>query len=162
MKSKFPLLRPAVATLAAGLCVGMALAQAPRSGANLKAPDAPLPKADKLVLMPGEPAEPAPGSWGYDAKTGRFTAPSMAPDAYGPHPVEGSLPYLDQNSYAKNFKQEGFYPFVAGAGHSWQATFNWQGRRYLYDYEIWQYNVFDITDPHDVKLVGKTSFDIKG
>ncbi len=162
VKSKCLLLRPALTTLAAGLFVGLALAQAPRSGANLKAPDAPLPKGDKLVLMPGEPAEPAPGSWGYDAKTGRFTAPAMAPDAYGPHPVEGSLSYLDQNQYAKNFKPEGFYPYVAGAGHSWQASFDWQGRRYLYDYEIWQYNVFDITDPHDVKLVSKKSFDIKG
>lgn len=155
------ILRTAAWLAASGLA-GAALAQAPRSGANLNAPDAPPGKPVNTNLMPGEPAHPAPGSWGYDKASGQFKMPEMTPDAYGAHPVEGSLPYLDLNTYAKNFKQEAFYPFVAGAGHSWQATFDWQGRRYLYDYEIWEYNVFDITDPRDVKLVAQKKFDIKG
>ncbi|WP_077035771.1 LVIVD repeat-containing protein [Pelomonas sp. KK5] len=150
--------------LAAALLCGSlgAYAQAPKSGANLNAPDAPASKPVSNDLLPGEPRHPAAGSYGYDAASGKFKMPEATPDAYGAHPVPGSLPYLDMNTYAKGFKQEAFYPYVAGAGHSWQATFDWQGRRYLYDYEIWQYNVFDITDPHDVKLVGKKNFDIKG
>lgn len=152
--------------LALGLTLaGMAataLAQAPRSGVNLNAPDAPPGKPVNTNLMPGEPPHPAPGSWGYDKATGKFKMPEMTPDAYGAHPVEGSLSYLDMNTYAKNFKQEAFYPFVAGAGHSWQASFDWQGRRYLYDYETWHYHLFDITDPRDVKLVAKKNFDVKG
>lgn len=150
------------ALLLTTLIASAAMAQAPRSGANLKAPDAPAAMADKKTQLPGEPLAPAAGSYGFDKASGRFKEPAMTPDAYGAHPFDGSLSYLDQNTYARNFKQEAFYPFVAGAGHSWQASFDWQGRRYLYDYETWHYNVFDITDPRDVKLVGKKQFDIKG
>lgn len=148
--------------LTLALCVSAAYAQQPRSGANLNAPDAPPPSSQEFKPLPGEPAWPAPGSWGYDKKTGKFKSPDMTPDAYGAHPVEGSLPYLDQNQYTKNTKQENFIPDVAGAGHSWQASFDWQGRRYLYDYETWMYNLYDITDPHNVKVVQKKTFNTKG
>lgn len=119
-----------------------------RTGLNVNAPDAPPPyPKGEHKLLPGEPAEPAAGTWGYDGKTGTFKHPTATPDNEGPQPFEGSLPYLDQNQYLKNMKIEGFYPYVAGWGHSWQATFDLNGRRYLYDYETTMYNVYDITDP---------------
>lgn len=112
-------------TLLAGAVAAAAMmpahAQQPRSGANLNAPNAPEAAGGQHALLPGEPAYPAPGSWGYDKTTGKFKSPDAAPDAYGAHPVEGSLPYLDLNQYAKNVKVENFLPYVAGAGHSWQA-----------------------------------------
>lgn len=135
---------------------------APRTGLNVSAPDAPAasPK-EEHKLLPGEPGEPAPGTWGYDVKTGTFTHPTATPDNEGPQPFNGSLPYLDQNQYAKNMNVEAFYPYVAGWGHSWQATFDLNGRRYLYDYETTMYNVFDITDPKNAKRIAYKSFDTK-
>jgi hypothetical protein len=152
MKSK--IIHGIIMTMSVGL-VACAQAQLPiaRSGANLNAPDAPPASTKEIKLMSGEPPLPAPGSWGYDEKTGKFKSPEMTPDVYGAHPVPGSLSYLDQNQYLKNVKVEGFQPYVAGAGHSWQATFDMNGHRYLYDYETWMYNLFDITDPHNVKVV---------
>lgn len=135
---------------------------APRTGLHANAPDAPAPySTEGRKLLPGEPAEPAPGTWGYDVQSGTFTHPQATPDNEGPQPFNGSLPYLDQNQYIKNMKVEGFYPYVAGWGHSWQATFDWQGRRYLYDYETTMYNVFDITDPRNAKRIAYKSFDTK-
>ncbi|QTD39448.1 LVIVD repeat-containing protein [Sporosarcina sp. Te-1] len=135
---------------------------APKTGLNLNAPDAPLPEQkDAIQLLPGEPEEPASGSWGYDPKTGIFTHPTSTPDNEGPQPFEGSLPYLDQNQYSKNMNVEAFYPYVIGWGHSWQATFDLEGRRYLYDYETDMYNLFDITDPKNSVLIKNKKLDIK-
>ncbi|KAA0966289.1 hypothetical protein FQ087_08650 [Sporosarcina sp. ANT_H38] len=136
--------------------------EAPRAGLNLNAPDAPLPfPKEEASHLPGEPVEPTPGSWGYDAKTGIFTHPTASPDNEGPHPFEGSLPYLDQNQYSKNMNVEAFYPYVIGWGHSWQATFDLEGRRYLYDYETDMYNVFDITDPKKVERIANKKLNVK-
>ncbi|MFJ7404559.1 MULTISPECIES: LVIVD repeat-containing protein [unclassified Lysinibacillus] len=135
--------------------------EAPRTGLNKFAPDAPLPKEKEgtTKLLPGEPEEPTPDSWGYDAKTGIFTHPAATPDNEGPQPFEGSLPYLDQNQYTKNMNVEAFYPYVIGWGHSWQATFDLDGRRYLYDLETDMYNVFDITDPKNAKRIANKLID---
>ncbi|MGO0062983.1 hypothetical protein ACTID9_23680 [Brevibacillus fluminis] len=137
---------------------------APRTGLNVNAPAAPEPyPQEPKTLLPGEPAEPVPGTWGYDVRTGAFTHPAMSPDTgEGPQPFNGSLPYLDMNQYSKNMKVEAFYPYVAGWGHSWQATFDLNGHRYLYDYENDMYNVFDITDPKKVKRIDHKEFNIKG
>jgi hypothetical protein len=148
-------------TSAAGIVafVQLAHAQTPRSGANLQAPDAPPPFMEKRVFLPGEPLPPASGTYGYDDRTGRFKAPAMTPDSYGPQPFEGSLPYLDQNQYLKNVKVEAFYPFIAGTGHTWQTTFEWKGRLYMYHYYRWFYAVFDITDPRQAKFIVRKDFD---
>lgn len=134
--------------------------KAPQTGLNLNAPNAPLPKPkDEKPLLNGEPSEPKPGSWGYNPKTGIFTHPVSSPDNEGPQPFEGSLPYLDQNQYTKNMNVEAFYPYVIGWGHSWQATFDLNGRRYLYDYETDMYNIFDITDPKSAKRIANKIID---
>lgn len=134
--------------------------EAPRTGLNLNAPDVPMPEGKKNApLLPGEPSEPQSGSWGYDSKTGVFKHPKQSPDNEGPQPFEGSLPYLDQNQYTKNMNVEAFYPYVVGWGHSWQATFDLNGRRYLYDLETDMYNVFDITDPKNAKRIANKMID---
>ena len=132
-----------------------------KTGLNIDAPAAPTPEKDKVTspLLPGEPSEPSSGSWGYDAKTGIFKHPTQSPDNEGPQPFEGSLPYLDQNQYTKNMNVEAFYPYVVGWGHSWQATFDLDGRRYLYDLETDMYNVFDITDPKNAKRIANKIID---
>ncbi|MGG1661867.1 hypothetical protein [Brevibacillus sp. NRS-1366] len=57
---------------------------APRTGLNVTAPDAPTPyPKEEHKLLPGEPA---PGTWGYDVKTGIFTHPMATPDNEGPQP----------------------------------------------------------------------------
>ncbi|MFX3633987.1 MAG: stalk domain-containing protein [Candidatus Pristimantibacillus sp.] len=136
---------------------------APRTGANINAPEAgePYPIDEDHKRLPGEPEEPAADSWGYDVATGIFTHPKATPDNEGPQPFNGSLPYLDQNQYIKNTKVEAFYPFVAGYGHSWQTSFDLDGHRYLYDYETNQYNLFDITDPLNAKHITTKWIDSK-
>ncbi len=109
-------------------------------------------------FISGEPQEPSPETWGYNFSTGIFTHPAITPDNEGPQPFLGSQSYLDQNQYLKNMKVEGFYPYVAGHGHSWQAILNWEGKRYLYDYETTMYHLFDITDPRNVKFIGRKDF----
>ena len=79
----------------------------------------------------------------------------MTPDSYGTHPFAGSLPYLDLNKYLSNVKIEAFNPHRPTAGHTWQGTFDWKGRRYLYDYYRASYAVFDITDPHNITTIGQ-------
>ncbi|WP_186646419.1 LVIVD repeat-containing protein [Fluviispira vulneris] len=111
--------------------------------------------------LTSEPLEPIEGTWGYNAKTGKFTHPSMTPDSNGPQPFKGSLNFLDSNQYVHNMKMEGFVPYVAGHGHSWQAVLNWQGRRFLYDYETTMYNLFDITDAKNIKFIKRKDIDVK-
>ncbi|GKU79991.1 copper amine oxidase N-terminal domain-containing protein [Paenibacillus sp. L3-i20] len=137
--------------------------EAPRTGVNVNAPNAgePYPVDEDHKRLPGEPAEPDPSSWGYNKETGVFTHPSVMPENEGPQPFDGSLPYLDMNQYIKNMKVEAFYPFVAGYGHSWQTSFDLDGRRYMYDYETNQYNLFDITDVKDVKHISTKWIDKK-
>ncbi|KAB8027771.1 hypothetical protein [Fluviispira multicolorata] len=115
----------------------------------------------KPTQLPGEPSEPSPGSWGYNSVTGVFIHPKMTPDSEGPQPFVGSLSYLDSNQYINNMKVEGYLPYVAGHGHSWQAVLNWQGSRYLYDYETTMFNLFDITDSNNIKFIKRKDFKIK-
>src|SRR4051812_38318787 len=100
----------------------------------------PLPKeesgaGDRFVKRaPGEPAHPAAGTWGYDSKTGGFKHPAQTPFMPGMVPSKGQLDYLDQNQYGLNTKTEAFYPYVVVPNHTWQAVFDFAGRRYMYHY----------------------------
>ncbi|HTD03768.1 hypothetical protein, partial [Undibacterium sp.] len=110
---------------------------------------------------PGEPAEPDTASYGFDPSSGVYRHPAMTPESVGPHPFKDSLDYLDLNQYAKNAKAEAFYPIVVSSGHTWQTIFDMHGRRYMYDYYRDQYQVYDITDPRKLTLVGEKHFDTK-
>ena len=87
--------------------------------------------------------------------------PAATPADDLPHPFAESLTYLDQNQYLKNTKVEAYYPFVVSTGHSWQATFDMNGRRYMYHYYRSGYKVYDITDIRAVKVIAEKSFDFK-
>jgi len=117
-----------------------------------------LPPVSHLPLLPGEPADPDPASYGIDKQTGIFKHPAMTPESEGPHPFPGSLNYVDLNQYAENAKMEAFYPFVVSTGHTWHATVDMNGKRYLYDYYRNHYQVYDITDPRKVEMVGEKFF----
>jgi hypothetical protein len=115
-----------------------------------------VPPSDRLE---GEPAEPDPKTFGYDAKTGVYTQPAMTPETAGAHPFPGSLDHVDLNQYALNTKVEAYYPHVVAAGHTWQAIFDMNGHRYMYDYYRDRYEVYDITDPRRAVTVAAKSFD---
>ncbi|GAB3627096.1 hypothetical protein PTE30175_03985 [Pandoraea terrae] len=111
--------------------------------------------------VPGEPADPDPSTWGMDATTGVFRHPGATPETSGPHPFKGSLNYLDLNQYAKNTKVEAFYPVLVSSGHTWQTIFDLDGHRYMYDYYRDHFQVYDITDPRKLTMVGERRFDTK-
>jgi hypothetical protein len=122
----------------------------------------PMPPAKPVAKeprMPGEPAEPLPGTYGYDKRTGLFRHPAATPPDDLPHPFAESLTYLDQNQYLKNTSVEAYYPFVVSTGHSWQATFDMNGHRYMYHYYRSGYKVYDTTNVRDVKIIAEKKFD---
>jgi hypothetical protein len=109
----------------------------------------------------GEPAHPDPSTWGYDAKTGVWRHPTATPAVDGAYPSAGSLDFLDQNQYALNTKVEAFYPQVVMTGHTWQAIFDFAGRRYMYHYYRTSYRAYDITDPRDLKVIVTKQLDTR-
>lgn len=104
---------------------------------------------------PGQPPPPDPSTYGLDPKTGLFKYPSATPamPLFTLNTFKGSLPYLDQNQYAKNFKLVAHYPIVTSPGHTWPAHLDWNGKRYLIEYARENYKVFDITDPREMKVL---------
>lgn len=141
-----------VATATAG-CVFAAFAGAA---------DLPIPPADSQpppVHLPGQPLPPPPGTYGYDPRSGNFRHPVATPAVEGPQPFAGSLDYLDLNEYRLNTKVEAYVPHVMSTGHSWMATFDLNGRRYMYDYYRSGYKVFDVTNIRDVKLIAEKRID---
>jgi hypothetical protein len=111
------------------------------------------------IQLPGQPPDPAPDSYGYDNRTGVFKHPAMTPATHRSHPFAGSLDYLDQREYRLNTEVLAYYPFVVATGHTWQATFDLGGRRYMYHYYSNKYKVYDVTDVRDVKLVADRKID---
>jgi hypothetical protein len=109
----------------------------------------------------GEPRHPEPLTWGYDASTGAWRHPLTTPAVDGAYPSAGSLDFLDQNQYALNTKVEAFYPQVVTTGHTWQAIFDFQGRRYMYHYYRTAYRAYDITDPRDLKVIVSKNLDTR-
>jgi hypothetical protein len=115
-----------------------------------------VPSPDRL---PGEPADPDPATYGYDAKTGLYTHPAMTPETAGAHPFAGSLDHVDLSQYAKNTKVEAYYPKVVAAGHTWQEIFDMNDRRYMFDYYRDRYVLYDITDPRQASIIEEKSYD---
>lgn len=131
-----------------GASIGVAVAGTPRI---------PVPPSDATdpKRLPGEPADPDPTQYGYDMRTGVFRHPAAAPASERPHPFAQSLDYLDQGTYSKNTKVEAYYPFLVATGHTWQATFDMNGRRYMYHYYRSGYKVYDITDVRAAKIIAE-------
>jgi hypothetical protein len=117
---------------------------------------------DRFVQRaPGEPTHPDPSTWGYDAKTGTWRHPTATPFVKGAYPSAGSLDFLDQNQYALNTKVEAYYPQVVTTNHTWQAIFDFQGRRYMYHYYRTAYRAYDITNPRDLKVIVSKKLDAR-
>ena len=131
-----------------GSSIGTAVAGPPRI---------PVPASDTADIerLPGEPADPDPTQYGYDTRTGVFRHPAAAPASERPHPFAQSLDYLDQSTYSKNTKVEAYYPFLVATGHTWQATFDMNGRRYMYHYYRSGYKVYDITNVRAAKIIAE-------
>ena len=118
-------------------------------------PEAKKYRPQDFQRVPGEPADPDPSTWGMQPD-GTFLPPALTPSV--PRDVfvdwAGQLPEFDQNTYAVNTTQEGFWPYVTNTSHSWQAIYEMGGVRYMLHYGGGnRWNVYDITDPRDLKLV---------
>ena len=122
----------------------------------------PASTAAPEVRLPGQPPDPPPDSYGYDARTGIFHHPAATPASDAPHPFAASLDYLDQKEYRLNTSVVAYYPLVVSTGHSWQATFDLKGRRYMYHYYRTAYKVYDTTDVRNVQVIAEHKIDTAG
>ena len=118
-------------------------------------PDAKKYDPKDFQRVPGEPPDPDPATWGMQPD-GTFLPPALTPSV--PRDVfvdwEGQLPYPDPNTYSLNTTAEAFYPIVVNTSHSWQAIYDWDGRRYMLHYGGGnRWNVYDITDPRALVIV---------
>ncbi len=120
-------------------------------------PDAKKYHPGDLQRVPGEPADPQPGTWGMQPD-GTFLPPAHTPSV--PRDIfvdwEGQLPEFDRNKYLVNTREEAFYPYVTNTSHSWQHIYEIDGVRYMLHYGGGnRWNVYDITDFRDLKLVAE-------
>jgi hypothetical protein len=119
------------------------------------------PVTDRYVLFSdsictdSEPLPPPPGSYGMDPQTGVFIHPEATPESDDDQPFEGLLDYWDPKQYQKNMEVLAFYPYIVEPFHTWQNIVDFDGRRYLYQYVRRSLNIYDITDPLEVKLLLK-------
>jgi hypothetical protein len=104
------------------------------------------------------PQDVDPSRYGIDPATGEFRHPAAAPYSEGPRPVKGSLDYLEDKHYLSNMTIEGHWPIVLNPGVSHQFFVDWDGRRYMYHYYRTRLNVYDITQPRDMKVVLEKRF----
>lgn len=113
------------------------------------------PWIKRLVSLNADktPPDPAPGSYGLDAETGKFVHPSATRDSHDPHPFDGTLPGWDDRSYAHNMTVEAYYPITVEPFHTWQNMVDFDGRRYLYQYVRQDLKIFDITEPKNIELL---------
>ena len=113
----------------------------------------PFVKQQTALSVDNTPPMPAPGSYGMDKATGKFTHPAATPFSHEGEPFAGELDYWDTKSYIKNMTVEAYYPITVEPFHTWQNIVDFDGKRYLYQYVRRNLKVFDITHPKDVKLV---------
>lgn len=105
-----------------------------------------------------EPADP--GSYGMQLD-GTFRHPALTPVDEGvDHSFPGRNKEYDTRSYIKNMKVEAAYEgadFTPDYWHSWQNIVDFDGRRYLFQYDRSEGRVYDITDVKNVTVVEKLS-----
>lgn len=149
LKSSAPFLKGTLTT-----CVMLALWSTAHadSSAPVNITD-PFVKQQTALSVDKIPAMPAPGSYGMDKATGKFTHPVATPFSHEGEPFAGELDYWDTKSYIKNMTVEAYYPITVEPFHTWQNIVDFDGKRYLYQYVRRNLKIFDITHPKDVKLV---------
>ncbi len=103
-----------------------------------------------------KPVDPA--SYGIDPVSGKFRHPEATPYTEGPRPVKGSLDYFEDKQYISNMTVEGRWPIVLNPGVSHQFFADFDGRRYMYHYYRTRLNVYDITEPRNLKVILEKKF----
>ena len=101
-----------------------------------------------------EPADP--GSYGM-LLDGSFRHPFLTPlDEENPHPFPGRLDDYDLGSYVKGLTVEARYEgaeFTPDFFHTWQNIVDFDGHRYLFQYDRSDGRVYDVTDVKNVQIV---------
>jgi hypothetical protein len=101
-----------------------------------------------------EPVDP--GSYGM-LLDGSFRHPFLSPvDEENPHPFPGRREEYDLDSYIDGMKVEAVYEgaeFVPDPFHTWQNIVDFEGRRYLFQYDRSEGRVYDVTDVNAVKVI---------
>ncbi|MER5889229.1 hypothetical protein ABT160_35845 [Streptomyces sp. NPDC001941] len=107
-----------------------------------------------------EPADP--GAYGMQLD-GSFRHPAQTPvDEEHEHSFPGRNKDYDTKSYIKNMKVEAAYEgadFTPDYFHTWQNVVDFDGRRYMFQYDRSEGRVYDITDVKKVKVVEKLTRD---
>lgn len=147
-------------SLVFGAALGMTMlataSEPPAPSATAVAPPTGIP----LVCEDRRPGPADPGSYGMQLD-GSFRHPWATPvDEENPHPFPGRAADYDTRSYVSGFKVEAAYEgadFTPDPFHTWQNIVDFDGRRYLFQYDRSEGRVYDITDVKDVKVVQKLS-----
>lgn len=105
-----------------------------------------------------EPEHVPESSYGIDPATGLFRHPPAAPYFPSPRPVKGSLDYFEEKEYIHNMTVEGRWPDLAIPGVTFQNFVDMNGRRYLFHYYRTDLNIYDITEPKNLKMVLKKKY----
>ncbi|MFH9242011.1 hypothetical protein ACH4KO_29150 [Streptomyces anulatus] len=149
----------AAAAVTAGLLVpGASGAETATAAATATAtatdPNVPAVCADR---RPG-PADP--GAYGMQLD-GTFRHPALTPvDEESDHSFPGRNAAYDTRSYIKNMKVEAAYEgadFTPDYFHTWQNVVDFDGRRYLFQYDRSEGRVYDITNVRKVRVVERMS-----
>ncbi|MFE6787145.1 hypothetical protein ACFVFF_33280 [Streptomyces sp. NPDC057680] len=105
-----------------------------------------------------EPADP--GAYGMQLDD-TFRHPALTPvDEEHEHSFPGRNKDYDTRSYIKNMKVEAAYEgadFTPDYFHTWQNIVDFDGRRYMFQYDRSEGRVYDITDVKKVKVVERMS-----
>ncbi|WP_306337124.1 LVIVD repeat-containing protein [Streptomyces sp. KL118A] len=112
------------------------------------------------------PGPADPGAYGMQLD-GTFRHPALTPvDEEHEHSFPGRNKDYDTKSYIKNMKVEAAYEgadFTPDPFHTWQNVVDFDGRRYLFQYDRSEGRVYDVTDVKKVKVVEKmTRNDVDG
>ncbi|MFI5983697.1 hypothetical protein ACIBEA_22800 [Streptomyces sp. NPDC051555] len=106
------------------------------------------------------PGPADPGAYGVQLD-GTFRHPALTPvDEEHEHSFPGRNENYDTRSYIKNMKVEAAYEgadFTPDFFHTWQNVVDFDGRRYLFQYDRSEGRVYDITDVKKVTVVEKMS-----
>jgi LVIVD repeat len=143
------------------LCRSFALAIALALGAagSLLAAEKPKDAVDPFLPLVCEDRRPEPadpGSYGM-LLNGSFRHPSLTPvDEENPHPFPGRLDHYDLGSYIDGLTVEAAYEgpeYTPDLFHTWQNIVDFDGHRYLFQYDRSDGRVYDVTDVKNVKVL---------
>ncbi|MFJ2770536.1 hypothetical protein [Streptomyces sp. NPDC087300] len=150
--------RAGAAVAAAVVAATAATLLAPGTSGATAATDPDIPD----VCEDRRPGPADPGAYGMQLD-GTFRHPALTPvDEEHEHSFPGRNKDYDTKSYIKNMKVEAAYEgadFTPDYFHTWQNVVDFDGRRYLFQYDRSEGRVYDVTDVKKVKVVEKMTRD---